>query len=149
MKLDLTVLRYMSKEEFRVLTAIEMGMKNHDQVPIELIDQISGLKCGGTHKIISLLAKNKLLHHENKKYDSYRLTTQGYDHLALKALSNRDSVTAFGKQIGVGKEADIFVATNYDQEALCVKIHRLGRTSFRAIKNQRDYLRNRRSSPSW
>jgi hypothetical protein len=30
MKLDLTALRYMGKEEFRVLTAVEMGMKNHE-----------------------------------------------------------------------------------------------------------------------
>jgi len=28
MKLDVNVLRYLSKEEFRVLTAVEMGMKN-------------------------------------------------------------------------------------------------------------------------
>lgn len=32
MKLDLSILRYMQREEFRVLTAVEMGMKNHDQV---------------------------------------------------------------------------------------------------------------------
>ena len=29
MKLDVTALRYLSKEDFRVLTAVEMGMKNH------------------------------------------------------------------------------------------------------------------------
>lgn len=28
MKLDVNVLRYLSKEDFRVLTAIEMGQKN-------------------------------------------------------------------------------------------------------------------------
>ncbi len=28
MKLDVNVLRYMSKEDFRVLTAVEMGQKN-------------------------------------------------------------------------------------------------------------------------
>ncbi len=34
MKLDVAVLRYLTKEDFRVLTAIEMGMKNHDIVPV-------------------------------------------------------------------------------------------------------------------
>jgi hypothetical protein len=34
MKLDLSILRYMQREEFRVLTAVEMGMKNHDQVRV-------------------------------------------------------------------------------------------------------------------
>lgn len=28
MKFDVNVLRYLSKEEFRVLTAVEMGMRN-------------------------------------------------------------------------------------------------------------------------
>ena len=34
MKLDPTQIRYMEREDFRVLTAIEMGMKNHAIVPI-------------------------------------------------------------------------------------------------------------------
>ncbi len=102
----------------------------------------------GTHKILNLLHKNKLLHHENKQYDSYRLTPMGYDYLALNALRQRDSVTNFGKQIGVGKEADIYLVSNEEQEALCCKIHRLGRTSFRNIKAQRDYLLHRKSA-SW
>ena len=37
MKLDIKVLRYLSKEDFRVLTAIEMGMRNHEIVPVELV----------------------------------------------------------------------------------------------------------------
>lgn len=88
MKLDVTCMRYMSKDEFRVLTAVEvrslvacffgwvwcvglagagiestrlqsptplqththtykqqMGMKNHDVVPVELITAIAKLRC--------------------------------------------------------------------------------------------------------
>ena len=37
MKLDVKILRYLSKEDFRVLTAIEMGMRNHEIVPVELV----------------------------------------------------------------------------------------------------------------
>lgn len=32
MKLDVNVLRYLSKDEFRVLTAVEMGQKNVSDV---------------------------------------------------------------------------------------------------------------------
>jgi len=32
-KLDVVMLRFLSKEHFRVLTAVEMGMKNHEIVP--------------------------------------------------------------------------------------------------------------------
>ncbi|KAL6987335.1 Serine kinase [Sarracenia purpurea var. burkii] len=44
MKLDVDVLRYLSKDDFRVLTAVEMGMRNHEIVPSELIDRIASLK---------------------------------------------------------------------------------------------------------
>ena len=35
-KLDVDVLRYLSKEDFRVLTAVEMGMRNVN-VPLMLL----------------------------------------------------------------------------------------------------------------
>lgn len=141
MKLDVNVLRYMSKEDFRVLTAVEMGQKNHEIVPSSLIDSIAGLKHGGTFKCLKHLLRNKLVHHDNSKYDGYRLTYLGYDYLAIKALVNRGAIAGVGRQIGVGKESDIFEVTNEDGEVMALKLHRLGRTSFRAVKSKRDYLR--------
>jgi len=41
--------------------------------------------------------------------DGYRLTTLGYDYLALRALTSRDVVGSVGNKIGVGKESDIYV----------------------------------------
>lgn len=61
----------MSSEHFRVLTAIEMGMKNHDLVPLPLIASISSLKHGGTHKIVSDLLRDKLVSHEKQQYLFY------------------------------------------------------------------------------
>ena len=37
----------------------------------------------------------------------------------------------WGVQIGVGKESDIFEVTNEEGEVMALKLHRLGRTSFR------------------
>lgn len=53
-----------------------------------------------------------------------------------------------GNQIGVGKESDIFIAANENDEQIVLKFHRLGRTSFRQIKSKRDYLKHRKSG-SW
>ena len=121
----------MSSEEFRVLTATEMGMKNHELVPTALIESISGLKRGGTFKVpttaptvfssmlahrrhqlcstvcaralpaqlIKLLAKNKLVKHQSKPYDGYRLTAKGYDYLALKSLAKRGTLQSLGIQV--------------------------------------------------
>ncbi|CAL9115913.1 unnamed protein product [Musa acuminata var. zebrina] len=148
MKLDVDALRYLSKDDFRVLTAVEMGMRNHEIVPAELVDRIAGLKHGGTYKVLKNLLKHKLVHHDSSKYDGFRLTYLGYDFLAIKALVNRGVVAAVGRQIGVGKESDIFEVAAEDGTIMVMKLHRLGRVSFRAVKSKRDYLKHR-SSYNW
>lgn len=148
-KLDVTVLRYLSKEDFRVLTAIEMGMKNHELVPGQLAASIANLKAGGVHKLLRELCKHKLVSYERgKKFDGYRLTNTGYDYLALKSLTLRGSVASFGNQIGVGKESNIYVVADEEGKPICLKLHRLGRTCFRNIKSKRDY-HGRRHKASW
>ncbi|KAL2943494.1 Serine/threonine-protein kinase rio2 [Bienertia sinuspersici] len=148
MKLDVNALRYLSKEDFRVLTAVEMGMRNHEIVPSELIARIAALKHGGTYKVLKNLLKHKLLHHDASKYDGFRLTYLGYDFLAIKTLVNRGVFSAVGRQIGVGKESDIFEVSNEDGTIMAMKLHRLGRVSFRAVKSKRDYLQHR-SNSNW
>ncbi|XP_042061318.1 serine/threonine-protein kinase rio2-like [Salvia splendens] len=145
MKLDVNALRYLTKDDFRVLTAVEMGMRNHEIVPAELIGRIASLKHGGTYKVLKNLLKHKLVHHDSSKYDGFRLTYLGYDFLAIKTLVNRGVFASVGRQIGVGKESDIFEVATEDGMVLAMKLHRLGRVSFRAVKSKRDYLRHRRS----
>ncbi|EGF80452.1 hypothetical protein BATDEDRAFT_30056 [Batrachochytrium dendrobatidis JAM81] len=149
MKLDAKLLRYMSSDDFRVLTATEMGTRNHEVVPTSLIANIAQLRQAGIQKVISTLAKNNLISKvQNMKYDGYRLTYGGYDYLALKTMSKRGTVYSVGNQIGVGKESDIYIVANEEGEQRVLKIQRLGRTSFRTIKSNRDYLRHRQTS-SW
>lgn len=143
-KLKVTILRYLVREDFRVLTAIEMGMKNHELVPGPLVAQIANVRAGGVHKVLQELSKHRLCSYERgKHYDGYRLTNMGYDYLALKVLSSRDTIGAVGSQIGVGKESDIYVVTDTLGNPLCMKLHRLGRTSFRKLKEKRDYHQHR------
>ncbi|ELP94751.1 serine/threonine protein kinase RIO2, putative [Entamoeba invadens IP1] len=138
-KLDPLFFRYMSKSDFRVLTAIEMGMRNHELVPLELIVQLSKMTSSLVSRCMKDLHKNSLVWHTITPYNGYRLTYLGYDYLALRALSQRDIITAIGQKIGVGKEADIYTATNQKGEEVVLKFHRLGRTSFRQVKSKRDY----------
>lgn len=150
-KLNVTLLRYLSKEDFRLLTAVEMGSKNHELVPAVLVAKISGLRerHGGVYKSLKELCKHKLLQYESNKHcQGYRLTNAGYDYLALRALTSRGTINSFGNQIGVGKESNIYVVSNQEGECLCLKLHRLGRTCFRSVKEKRDYHQNR-GSMSW
>jgi RIO kinase 2 len=76
MKLDATDLRYITADEFRVLTAVrcrrkviatadtvqvEIGSKNHEVVPSALITEISCIKGGGVNKLMGQLAKRGLI----------------------------------------------------------------------------------------
>ena len=83
-RLNVALLRYLSREDFRVLTAVslsrltidnhllflnqvEMGMKNHEFVPANLISSIAGLRHGGSHKILRQLVQHKLLYYEHRR----------------------------------------------------------------------------------
>jgi RIO kinase 2 len=138
----------LTKEDFRVLTAIEMGMKNHELVPAPLIQAIAKLKRANTFKIINNLLKHKLILHKNTKCDGYALNYQGYDYLALRVFMKRGHITKLKQKFGVGKESDIYLCETPEGENIIVKLERLGRTSFRAVKNKRDYLKSQ-TSYSW
>ncbi|KAL2374594.1 Atypical/RIO/RIO2 protein kinase [Blastomyces gilchristii SLH14081] len=150
MRLDPKAMRYLAAEDFRTLAAVEMGSRNHEVVPTPLIVQLSGLRGGSiVHKCISNLAKiNLIARVKNARYDGYRLTYGGLDYLALNSHQKQKSIYSVGNQIGVGKESDIIVVANSDGTQRILKIHRLGRISFRTVKTNRDYLRHR-SSASW
>ena len=68
--------------------------------------------------------------------------------MALHTHQKRNAVYSVGNQIGVGKESDIFVVADEAGVQRVLKIHRLGRISFRTVKANRDYLRGRKSG-SW
>ena len=153
-KLNVSMLRYLTKEDYRVLTAVEMGMKNHELVPASLIASIASLRGGGVHKILKELSKHRLVSYERgNRYDGYRLTNAGYDYLALKTLTSRGVIESFGNQIGVGKESNIYIVGRSEEAAAgdgagvesCLKLHRLGRTCFRKVKEKRDYHKNRKN----
>ena len=142
-RFNVSLLRFLSKEDFRVLHSLEVGMRNHELVPLSLVSGIAQIPQGQIYKILRNLSQNKLISFEHKKHcrvEGYRLTCLGYDYLALKALSLRGSVASVGNQIGKGKESDVYVVANDEGEQLCLKIHRLGRTSSRNMVTKRDYL---------
>ncbi|XP_068167249.1 serine/threonine-protein kinase RIO2 [Antennarius striatus] len=148
-KLNVVVLRYLSRDDFRVLTAVEMGMKNHEIVPVSLLASIASLKHGGCNKVLRELVKHKLVAYEHTKtVQGYRLNNGGYDYLALKTLCSREVIISVGNQMGVGKESDIYIVASPNNEQFALKLHRLGRTSFRNLKNKRDYHKHRKNM-SW
>ncbi|EXJ84325.1 Atypical/RIO/RIO2 protein kinase [Capronia epimyces CBS 606.96] len=155
MKLDTKALRYLNPTDWRTLTAVETGSRNHEVVPTPLIANLSKSSVGDVQRSISLLAKANLIAKvKNAKYDGYRLTYGGLDYLALHSLQKSNIVYSVGNQVGVGKESDIFVVSDEKGEQRVLKIHRLGRVSFKkGVRNKRDYARTKaqkeRGAGSW
>ena len=148
-KFDVRQLRYLSREEFRCLVSLEMGMKNHEIVPSELIASIANLRHGGCYKILRDLVQYKLVRYDHRNgIRGYHLTYAGYDYLALRSLCNQEAIYSIGNKIGVGKESDIYIAADEEGEQHVLKLHRLGRVCFRKVKEKRDYLK-RRKNASW
>ena len=142
MKLDPDLIDYMKPEHFRVLQAIEQGMKNHELVEASLIETIAKVKRANSYKVVQTLLKHKLIMHKKIKCDGYALTYMGYDYLALNVFMSRGTVARVGPKIGVGKESDIYVCSTPDGGEVVAKFTRLGRTSFKSILNNRDYLKH-------
>lgn len=155
MKLDTKSLRYLNPTDWRTLTGVETGSRNHEVVPTSLIATLSKSSVGDVQRSISILAKTNLIAKvKNAKYDGYRLTYGGLDYLALHSLQKAGVAYSVGNQIGVGKESDIFVVSDEKGEQRVLKIHRLGRVSFKkGVRNKRDYARTRiqkeRGAGSW
>ncbi|KAB5523928.1 Rio2, N-terminal-domain-containing protein [Coniochaeta sp. 2T2.1] len=151
MKLDTKAMRHLTSEDWRVLTAVEMGSRNHEIVPTPLIERISKVRGGASsvHRSISNLAKVGLIARvKEAKYDGYRLTYGGLDYLALHTYASRKEIYSVGTRVGVGKESDIIIVADSTGAQKILKIHRLGRISFRTVKTNRDYLKNRQAG-SW
>lgn len=144
MKLDTTYMRYLTPDDWRVLQAVEKGSHNHEVVPTKLIGQLAHLRSGigNTNKAIGDLAKINLISRlRNASYDGYRITYNGFDYVALKTIHQHGNIEELEHTIGVGKESDIYSCKTKDGEKRVLKIHRLGRISFRTVRNKRDYLK--------
>ncbi len=139
-----TLLTQLEPEDFRVLTAIELGMSSHRYVPVEEIERISGLNPRELEYRIRRLNNMELIYGRQQPYVGYILNYAGYDALALNALVKADILEALGKPLGVGKESDVYEALTSTGERVAVKFHRLGRVSFRDTRRKRGYVGGRR-----
>ena len=134
------VFRELKNEDFRVLQAIETGMSQHEFVPKEQIARFTKFDLTrDTDFRLNRLNKLGLVYRARAAYVGYTLNYAGYDCLAINALVRAGIIEAFGKSLGVGKEADVFDALNPKGERIAVKFHRLGRISFRQTLRKRTY----------
>jgi RIO kinase 2 len=136
------VFRELKNEDFRVLQAIETAMSQHEFVPKEQIAKFTKFDLDrDTDFILNRLSKQSLIYSTREAYTGFTLNYAGYDCLAINALVKANVLEAFGKPLGVGKEADVYDALTPEKKQVAVKFHRLGRISFRETQRKRGYTK--------
>ncbi|MGQ9460670.1 MAG: RIO1 family regulatory kinase/ATPase domain-containing protein [Candidatus Bathyarchaeaceae archaeon] len=143
------VYRKLEPEDLRILQAIEFRTKRYEYVPGDVIPKFANLPPQEVAYRLQSLHKKSLIRGWRGAYMGYSLTTAGYDTLAINALVKANILEAFGKPLGVGKEADVYDALTPTGQRVAVKFHRLGRTSFKQTKRKRGYATKYTYSADW
>lgn len=134
------VFKKMDDADFKTLAAIETNMKTFEYVPVEEIARTSEQFPEETQYHLKRLHQFGLVVGRREVYVGYALNYAGYDALAINALVKGGVLEAFGRPLGVGKEADVYDALTPGGNRIAVKFLRLGRTSFRQTRRKRGYL---------
>jgi len=129
--------------DISILKAIELLMAKHEYVPEALIAKKAKISLEEAQHRLQHLSKNRLIRKWKGAYTGYVLNMAGYDVLAINAFVKANVLEAFGKPLGIGKEADVYDALTPEGQRVAVKFHRLGRTSFRQTRRKRDYVAER------
>lgn len=136
--------RKLGPEDFMALSAIESAMSRYEYVPEDVLPRLSKLTQRELPYHLARLTKLGLVQQWVGPYTGYALNTAGYDCLSIDSLVKAKVLEAFGKPLGVGKEADVYDALSPEGRRVAVKFHRLGRTSFRQTRRKRGYIAHQR-----
>ena len=143
------LLTKLDKEDFRILMAIEIGMKRSQYVKVSDIKFYSRYPIEETLFRLKKVHKLDLIIRDTSKHDvGYTLNSFAYDLLALRTLVEKNIIAQLGPLLGKGKEADVYSCMDDDDSIHALKIYRMGRTSFKNIKRLRDLI-GERTHLSW
>jgi len=134
----------LEKEDIRMLMAIELGMKRSEYVTLNNIKFYARYPMEETLYRLKKVHKADLIIRDSASYETgYTLNSIGYDVLALHSLVEMNVISQLGPLIGKGKESDVYGCMDDNENIHALKIYRMGRTSFKNIKNLRDLIGNR------
>lgn len=132
------VFRDIEEGDIKFLSELEGATKRYEWIPEDRLTKISELPDQDVEYRLDRLNKFDLVEGGTAKYKGYRILFPGYDVLALWNLVQRDVLEAFGKALGIGKEADIYDALTPADERVAIKFNRLG-LSFTRLREKRPY----------
>ena len=142
----LKIFKDLTKKDFRILTGIEIEMKNWEWVPVPELQKYTEMPAEKLSYHLKRLRRQKMVVGTLDPYEGYKIYFEAYDALALNTYVQRKTFSAVGSEIGVGKESVVIEVLKEpeikiaDPEVLILKLHREGRTSFKQVKRTREHL---------
>ncbi|TFG23258.1 MAG: serine/threonine protein kinase [Promethearchaeota archaeon] len=138
------LLKKFDKEDFRILMAIEIGMKRSEYVTVNNIRFYSRYPKEETLFRLKKVHKlDLIIRNSSEREIAYTLNSKAYDLLALHSLVEKGIVSQLGAVIGKGKESDVYSCMDDNENIYALKIYRMGRRSFKSIKKYRDLIGER------
>ena len=128
-------------EDFYLLSGVEQGMRFSEWVRRDKIPEYADLTREEVAYRIDRCLDRELIERKTIQYEGYQLTFEGYDALALRTFSERETIDGVGSPLGFGKEGDVYEVQSF--KPLALKYHREGYTNFREVNREREYTADR------
>ncbi len=138
MPLSAETIKNLHTYEIRILHALERMMRRYRWVPEDDLRAAVHLSKTETAYRLGNLIHADLVRSDSVPYKGYTLVFQGYDALALSALSKKKTISALGSLIGVGKESEVYEALGFG--VVVLKLHKIGQRSFQTVRTNREYM---------
>ncbi|MDV3103667.1 serine/threonine-protein kinase RIO2 [Thermococcus waiotapuensis] len=114
--------------DFKILRGVELSMRRYKWVPLEEIARLAKVDVEtASFRLGRLDNWGLVVRRSDIGYIGYQLTIHGYDALAIRALAKKGVIEAISTaQIGVGKDADVYVGVTPSGEKVAIKFNRIG-----------------------
>jgi len=132
--------------DYKILKTIYSLHSNHEWIMTSELVEETGLRLNELQPVLLRLYNLRLLSKQiiSGEY-SYRITFTALDILAIKKLYVEKVLKNLGIVIGVGKESEVYVGYNFNDEPLVVKFHRVGKRSYKNVRK----IRNIQKDKDW
>ena len=139
------IYRQLDSTDFKILSLFERLLNKYEYIPLDIIERRIILPPRELANKLRKLHKLKVIKRSLTPFHGYRLTYLGLDCIALRDLVRKDIIAYLGDKIGMGKESEIYIAKDKEENLLAVKFYKIGRISFQKVARVRSYLTDERN----
>ncbi len=133
------VYKEMGRHSWKILDAIFRNLWDYEFVPLQTIASQARISEEKARHILRYMSDKRIVVNKQTEYEGSTFTFAGLSLYSLYRLVRRGHVTALGKKMGEGKESAVYNCYSEKYGECVIKFHKVGHTSFKKVKEKRDY----------